>query len=499
MRDNMAILCYELGGRIIDIQLNSDTKIGIGRSSDNTLSSPEDELMSRKHCEIFFNKEIGRFIFRDLDSKNGSALNDTHVKGNLQFMTHGDRIRVGKMILYFYDGERDDSTETQLISIASLDTPPQSAGGGRSMNDTIQFGNVGETSAAMAQALGAGALHPPELAVGTVFGSYEIIKEYSSKDFTRIYLANQTTLNRVVAIKLFPAQSDDIDKLLVRAIRSVAPLDHPNLMSYIDVGWTELFVFMVMPFMSEGNLAAHIKRKTLTESEALVHVRTIASALDYCLSNGRTHNNLKDTNILFSEDHELLISDMGLAAWCLEHCHHENSWLTGSAEYIAPECVVGMTDSWKTDQYALGILLFQMLTGEVPFHGSTEQKTALMQINKDLPDPTSVSQQLQLSSQAYQILRIMTAKDPELRFHSWKELTDSINVCLNSKQGQGQGQARKELPNVLNGSPGMKKITMTTSPAPAMKPASSAGGITQSRPALKISPPAAKQIKFKLK
>jgi serine/threonine-protein kinase len=178
------------------------------------------------------------------------------------------------------------------------------------------------------------------------------------------------------------------------------------------------------------------KSAPMQELDALDTVSVTATALNYIYNRrGLVHRNLKPSNILFNAGDEIEISDYGLADWTSEYLTAGVS--AASPWYISPEQVSGDEMDWYSDLYSLGIILFQMLTGVLPFHSMNEEEVLSMHINNPLPSPESRNPNVKLHSETIEMLRAMTVKAPSRRYSSWTDFLNTIQNLYEKIESEG--------------------------------------------------------------
>jgi serine/threonine protein kinase len=254
-----------------------------------------------------------------------------------------------------------------------------------------------------------------------------------------VYLAQQSRPRRVVAMKvLMPgllAETDVRTEFLARFRReadAIAALDHINIMPIYAYGEQEELAFLVMPYVTGGTLREALeKRGRLPLNEVVPIIEQAAAALDYAHERGIIHRDLKPGNILFHADGRVVLADFGLAKILNEVTEHEDTSsvtsmgaIIGTPEYFSPEQSTGNAVDRRTDVYSLGIVLFQMLSGRVPFTGSTAVAIAVKHTVEDPPPLTQLNPSISRSVEAV-VMKAM-AKKPEQRYASAGELARAL-------------------------------------------------------------------------
>ncbi len=261
---------------------------------------------------------------------------------------------------------------------------------------------------------------------GLTLGQYEIGERIGSGGMATVYRGRQISLNREVAIKVLPAHfSNDetfVERFKQEAV-SVANLRHPNILSVIDFGEQNGIIYMVTEFVPGGNLAERLG-VPLDLDDVLGVMTPLASALDYAHSRGIVHRDLKPANVLMTLTDEPILADFGLAR-ILEGTRLTRSGSAlGTPEYMAPEQAMAATVSAATDIYAFGIVLFEMLTGTVPFGGDTPVAIILAQLQQPPPSPRGLNPAIPAQVEA--VILTCLEKDPHDRFPSARAVVQAL-------------------------------------------------------------------------
>ncbi|HLZ61183.1 MAG TPA: serine/threonine-protein kinase [Ktedonosporobacter sp.] len=267
-----------------------------------------------------------------------------------------------------------------------------------------------------------------------------------------VYLAQQTRPRRIVAVKvLMPGtflEQRPRAEFLARFRReadAIAALDHVNIMPIYEYGEQEDLAYLVMPYVTGGTLAQLLeKRGKLPLDEIIPIIDQAASGLDFAHSQGIIHRDLKPGNILFHADGRVLLADFGLAKMLNDsEENEENGHITvtttgsiiGTPEYLAPEQGTGKAVDSRTDIYALGVVLYRMLAGRVPFMGMSPVAVAIKHAMEDPPSLVQIDSSISHSVEAV-VMKAM-AKMPEERFASAGDLARALhNAASNTEQTQ---------------------------------------------------------------
>jgi beta-lactam-binding protein with PASTA domain/tRNA A-37 threonylcarbamoyl transferase component Bud32 len=228
----------------------------------------------------------------------------------------------------------------------------------------------------------------------TVDGRYQILARIAAGGMGEVYRAHDSVLDRQVALKMLHSSlADDrgfIDRFR-REARSAAMLSHPNIVAVHDWGETQGTYFMVMEFVRGPNLRAILMRDgSLQPAQAGEVVAKVLAALEHAHAQGIVHRDIKPENILIrSSDGEPKVGDFGLArAFADSRISHAPGTVTGTVQYLAPEQIEGQPADPRTDLYATGIVLYELLTGRVPFTGETSVAVAYKHLRERVPPPS---------------------------------------------------------------------------------------------------------------
>ena len=277
-----------------------------------------------------------------------------------------------------------------------------------------------------------------------------------------VYLAQQTRPRREVAVKvLIPGSLGDqpwrIDFLarFRREADAIAALDHVHIIPIYEYGEQEQVAYLVMPYVTGGSLHQLLEKwGALPLSKALPILEQAAAALDYAHTKGIIHRDLKPGNILFHADGRVLLADFGLAKVLREEGDQNGtSTLTnagtviGTPEYLSPEQAAGQPLDQRTDIYSLGIVLFHMLTGHVPFSGATPVATA---IEHAISVPPSICQLNPMLSPAIEaVVMKALAKKPEQRYTSAGQLAQALSAAAGIPSAQAPQAAHGKSSTIL--------------------------------------------------
>jgi hypothetical protein len=245
-----------------------------------------------------------------------------------------------------------------------------------------------------------------------------------------VHLAFDQRLQRQVAAKMLAdAMQGDAEQLqrFNQEALALARLSHPNIVSVLDLFEDNGQFWFIMELLPGGDLAERLRQGPIPEREALCITRDIADALSYAHNKGIIHRDIKPGNILFSESMSPKLTDFGIAKLGDSGVVTQMGLALGSPSYMSPEQAAGQPVDGRSDLYALGVTLYQMVTGELPFQGDT---TAIMSQHITQPPPLPSTIRSDLSADAERLILTCLAKRPDDRFASAAALRDEINQLL---------------------------------------------------------------------
>ena len=278
---------------------------------------------------------------------------------------------------------------------------------------------------------------------------YQLLKSIGEGGFARVYLATDLLLGRKVAVKVLEAswtKDEDVLKRFRMEARAVAGLEHPHILGVYDFGVADKRPYLVMPYIDGGTLAERMKQEQLTLDEIGVYLEQVASALDYAHSKGIIHRDVKPINLLIRGNGQLVLMDFGLAKVLEQAAMATDTGVFGTVAYMAPEQFHGMVCP-ASDQYMLGVILYQMLAGKLPYEGNTNQ-VLLAHVHLTpatlvgLPSMRTVHP---LVVQALdEVIRKALAKQPEERYSSCQALSATYYKALQADPRRAAARSSRE-------------------------------------------------------
>lgn len=266
------------------------------------------------------------------------------------------------------------------------------------------------------------------------FGRFTLQRKLGSGGFGTVYLADDTRLGRHVAIKIpHPTSDPDGQRRFLTEARAAAKLSHANIVTVHDSDVIDDTLYIVSEFVDGSDLAQIIKERKPTLKQLITWLRQAALGLAHAHSQGVLHRDIKPSNILISQQGQVYLSDFGLARRIDDQSSLTASGtILGTPSYMAPEQAAGINASVgpASDQYSLGVVLYQVLTGRVPFRGNIQQVLQRV-IRDDAPRPSSLNDKVPPALEAI-CLRTL-AKNPAHRYPDLQAFADDLDSWLQGK------------------------------------------------------------------
>jgi serine/threonine protein kinase len=280
---------------------------------------------------------------------------------------------------------------------------------------------------------------------GKVLGTCTLVQLIGRGGMGAVYLAQQTSPVRRVAVKvLLPdllKSGDAYVDFLARFQREanlIAQLEHVNIVPIYEYAKQDGLPYLVMPYLTGGSLRDVLARRgKLSLQETITYIEQAAAALDYAHAHNIIHRDLKPANFLLHADGRLMLADFGIARIMQDNSLNAESALTGTGmllgtpEYMAPEMILGEKIDHRVDIYELGIVVFQMLSGTVPFKGNTAIVVATKHLQEPMPSLHAMNSDIPQSMDA--VIQRATAKRPVDRFRTAGELAQSLRLAVNAQ------------------------------------------------------------------
>jgi len=321
---------------------------------------------------------------------------------------------------------------------------------------------------------------------GQRIGRYEVKQEIGRGGMATVYLARDPRFKRDVAIKVLPRQFTNDEMFRIRFEREaqmIAALDHQAIVPVYDYGEQEGQPYLVMRYMMGGSLSERLKQGPIPLAEVTPILERIASALDRAHQMGIIHRDLKPGNILFDQYGDAFLADFGIAKMAEATAALTGSALIGTPAYMSPEQVKGESIDGRSDIYTLGVILFEMLTGQQPFQADTPFGVAMKHIND--PPPYLLEKNKELPPQLDETIRQAMSKQAGDRFATASDLATRLKADV-------QATTRPAMPKTVPDKTTPDRAELPTEAAEAKATSATAEPVTA--PAPEAPPSRIKQV-----
>ena len=283
--------------------------------------------------------------------------------------------------------------------------------------------------------------------IGTLIGErFRLEEKVGSGGMSSVYRAFDPTLERQVAIKLMHRDiSSDPDQLerFRREARAVARMNHPHVVTVIDAGEDDGAPYIVFEYVEGETLKERIRRQgRLPVAEAVAYAIEIARALECAHSHKLVHRDVKPQNVLIDRDGRAKVTDFGIARSMEAQGLTATGRVLGTTDYVSPEQALGHDVTEQSDIYSLGIVLYEMLTGEVPFRADTQVAVAMKHVREPLPDVQR--RRPEVSAALAAVVERATAKETANRYATVAEMVHDLEEVLAieaARTGSATGEA----------------------------------------------------------
>ena len=276
------------------------------------------------------------------------------------------------------------------------------------------------------------------LELGTMLsGRYEVLKRVGSGGMADVYMAKDHKLNRNVAVKVLKSEYVEDEKFLKKfetEAQAVARLSHPNIVNIYDVGMEDGINYIVMELAEGITLKEYIRKKGYLSPKETVEISMqIASAISHAHKNHIIHRDIKPQNILVSDTGIIKVTDFGIAKATSSNTVTSTATAMGSVHYISPEQAKGRFCDEKSDIYSLGITMYEMVTGHVPFDHENGVTIALMHLQNEITPPSQIRDGIPDSLE--KIILKCTMKKPEERYQTADDLIADLRLVFEDTSG----------------------------------------------------------------
>ena len=294
-------------------------------------------------------------------------------------------------------------------------------------------------------------------------GRYRLESKLGSGGMSTVYLARDSTLERWVAVKVMHREmSDQPDQIerFRREARAVAQLSHPNVVAVIDAGEDGGHPYIVFEYVDGETLKQRIERVgPLPVDEATAYAIEIGRGLSAAHARRLVHRDVKPQNVLIDSEGRAKVTDFGIARSLEADGLTQTGRVLGTTDYVSPEQAMGRGVDARTDIYALGVLLYEMLTGEVPFTAETVVGVAMKHVNEQMPDVQK--KRPEVSSALAAVVERATAKEPKTRYPDMASCLADLEAALEVEVARAGG-AHGEATTVLDTVPKKRRKILTT-------------------------------------
>jgi serine/threonine protein kinase len=286
---------------------------------------------------------------------------------------------------------------------------------------------------------------------GQTLGQYTIIEQIGAGGMATVFRAHQPSLNRNVALKILPpqiAEKEGFTERFEREAQAIGNLHHPNILPVYDFGEDKGYGYIAMRYVPNAKTLGDWMKSQLAEKQILEFIRQIASALDYAHQAGIVHRDVKPSNILMDGEW-VLLSDFGLAKLMASPSQLTGTGAgIGTPAYMSPEQAQGEAVDHRTDIYALGIILFEMLTGQIPHKAETPLATVVKRISEPAPSPRLLNPDIPHAVESV-LLKVLAVKPAE-RFNRADDFAQALYDAFAAPPSYGLSGATLSVPKPLS-------------------------------------------------
>ena len=284
-------------------------------------------------------------------------------------------------------------------------------------------------------------------------GRYRLESKLGSGGMSTVYLALDEVLDRPVAVKLLHREiSDEADQLerFRREARTAARLSHPNLVGVIDAGEDDGRPYIVFEYIEGRTLKRRLQEEgRLPVDEAVAYAIEIGRGLTAAHARRLVHRDVKPQNVLIDPDGRAKVTDFGIARSLEQKGMTATGRVLGTTDYVSPEQAMGEDVDERSDVYSLGVVLYEMLTGDVPFRAETQVGVAMKHVNEPMPDVQA--KRPEVSAAVASVVDRATTKDPRDRYDTVAEMVRDLEQTLEveaARRGGTSGEATSVLDSV---------------------------------------------------
>jgi serine/threonine protein kinase len=274
-------------------------------------------------------------------------------------------------------------------------------------------------------------------------GRYKVQRRLGSGGMANVYFARHADLGRPLVIKVLLkhlARDLEMRERFRREAEAASQLSHPHICGILDYGELESVVYLVMPYLPGGSLAERLSRMgSLPGADSAEIAAQVSVALDYAHRHGIVHRDVKPDNVLFDEESNATITDFGIATARFHNRLTMAGRAMGTPHYMSPEQAMGKLVDGRSDIYAVGVMLYEMLVGIPPFDGADSYSIGYKHVHETPPSPEIVNSRTPLG--LAEITMKCLAKNPAERYQRGNDLADALITFLSQSEGQDQYRA----------------------------------------------------------
>jgi serine/threonine protein kinase len=316
---------------------------------------------------------------------------------------------------------------------------------------------------------------------GVTLGEYRIIEQIGMGGMATVYKAYQPGMDRMVALKVLPQQYSKDKKFIERferEARTIARLEHRNILPVYGYGQDQGVTYMAMRYLEGGTLRDVLDQGRLTLGDIVSVIEQVCAGLDYAHRQGVVHRDVKPSNVMVDDEGWAYVTDFGIARVLDASSELTGGGAIGTPAYMAPEQSMGKKVDHRADIYAMGIILYELVVGRVPYQAETPMAVALAHVHSPLPLPRSIDPRVPEAVEKV-ILKAL-AKEPEHRYDSANQLAADFKAAVAQSSVDSTSTRLKALAQEAHASQIHEAVTVDT-------PASLFGGLAAARPAAATS------------
>jgi len=271
-----------------------------------------------------------------------------------------------------------------------------------------------------------------------ISGRYKLLEMIGGGGMSNVYLAHDMILDRDVAIKILRydfANEEELRRRFQREALSATSLTHPHIVNIYDVGEDEDIHYIVMEYVKGKTLKEYILQNApVSPTKSVLFMKQLTSAISTAHNNHIIHRDIKPQNILLDEEENVKVTDFGIAMALSATSYTQTNSVLGTVHYLSPEQARGGTATKQSDIYALGIVLFELLTGQLPFSGESAVSIALKHLQTETPSIRKIIPSIPQSIE--NVVFKATAKDPKDRYLTAEEMADDLATALSPERAE---------------------------------------------------------------